>query len=81
MFASAVDIAAVALHTLTDKKLENTGYRIVGPEPLTHDEVAAKLSEDSKREIDHFKFSKDERVRRRGKEQLHVFIHISSFAF
>ena len=38
-FVSATDIAAAAFHALTDTKLHNTDYRILGPELLTYDEV------------------------------------------
>jgi festuclavine dehydrogenase len=44
-FISALDIAAVALHTLTDSIPHENNYRILGPELLTHDEVQCPFSE------------------------------------
>ena len=38
-FVSAMDIAAVAFHVLTDEKPHNTDHRILGPELLTYDEA------------------------------------------
>ena len=39
-FVSAADITAVASRALTDKKPHNNGYRILGPELLTYDEMS-----------------------------------------
>ncbi|KAK3368607.1 nucleoside-diphosphate-sugar epimerase family protein [Podospora didyma] len=61
-FVSAVDIGAVAFVALTSPEAPNTDYRIVGPENLTHDEVAAKLSKKLGRDIQHVKMTPEERV-------------------
>ncbi|KAK2462629.1 hypothetical protein APHAL10511_005362 [Amanita phalloides] len=65
-FISADDIAAVAMHCLVDEKAHNTDYRLLGPELLTHDEVAAKLSHVLGCEILHVKETHEERMRRYG---------------
>ena len=38
-FISAIDIAAVAFHALTEEAPQHCDYRVVGPELLTYDEV------------------------------------------
>ena len=43
-FVDTRDIAAVAARTLAEKGHEGKRYDITGPEPLTHGEIAAKLS-------------------------------------
>ncbi|KAH7913742.1 hypothetical protein BJ138DRAFT_1133892 [Hygrophoropsis aurantiaca] len=63
-FISAADIAAVAFHTLVDKKLHDKDYRVLGPELLTHDEIAAKLSQGLGRDILHVKLSEEQNVQR-----------------
>ncbi|KAJ9642050.1 hypothetical protein H2199_005265 [Coniosporium tulheliwenetii] len=63
-FISATDIAAVAFHALTDERPHNTDYRVLGPELLTHDEIAAKLSSGLGREIVHVKLSEEEAAQR-----------------
>ncbi|OJD29741.1 agroclavine dehydrogenase [Diplodia corticola] len=60
-FISADDIAAMVFHTLTDEKPHNTSYRVLGPELLTHDDIARKLSEVLGREIVNMKQSGEER--------------------
>lgn len=60
-FISATDIAAMAYRALTDSKSHNRDYRVLGPELLTYDQVAAKLSEALGRRIEHVKLSRDER--------------------
>lgn len=63
-FISATDIAAVAFRTLTDEKAHNTDYRVLGPELLTHDEIAAKLSNHLGREITHVNLTGEQRIQR-----------------
>lgn len=60
---SAIDIAAVVFRALTDPKSHNCDYRILGPELLTYDEVAEKLSAHLGRRIEHVKLSGDERYK------------------
>ncbi|EZF27336.1 hypothetical protein H112_00632 [Trichophyton rubrum D6] len=62
-FVSAIDIAAVVFRALTDPKSHNCDYRILGPELLTYDEVAEKLSAHLGRRIEHVKLSGDERYK------------------
>jgi hypothetical protein len=38
-FISAGDIAAVAFHVVTDEKLDDLDYRVLGPELLIHQQV------------------------------------------
>jgi len=52
----------VAFRTLTDDKPHNRAYRILGPELLTYDEVAQKLSKHLGREITHVKLSPEQRT-------------------
>ncbi|RYP10955.1 hypothetical protein DL765_007958 [Monosporascus sp. GIB2] len=61
-FVSADDIAEVAFHALTDEKSHNCDHRVLGPENLTYDDIAAKLSKVLGRTIQHVKLSKEERV-------------------
>lgn len=60
-FISAEDIAAVAFCTLTDEKPHNTSYRVLGPELLTHDDIAEKLSKILGRKIVNVKPTEEER--------------------
>lgn len=60
-FVSATDIAAVAYRALTVEKSFNCDRRILGPELLTYDQVAEKLSAAVGRRIEHVKLSRDER--------------------
>jgi len=61
-FISADDIAAVAFHALTDKTSHNCDYRVLGPELLTYDDVAFKLSKILGRPIEHVKLDREARV-------------------
>ena len=61
-FVSANDIAAVAFHALTVEKIQSTDYRVLGPELLTYDQVAAKLSGCLGKKIVHVKLTEEERV-------------------
>ncbi|EED79970.1 predicted protein [Postia placenta Mad-698-R] len=55
---------AVAFHTLTDEKPHNADYMVLGPELLTHDEIAAKLSSCLGREITHVNLTVEHRAQR-----------------
>ncbi|KAI9799637.1 MAG: hypothetical protein M1833_003952 [Piccolia ochrophora] len=63
-FIGATDIAAVAFHALTDETPPQTDYSIVGPELLTHDEIAAKLSSGLGRDIVNVKLTGDKSAER-----------------
>ncbi|OMP83221.1 putative oxidoreductase yesF [Diplodia seriata] len=60
-FISADDIAAMIFHTLTDERPHNIAYRVLGPELLTHDDIAQKLSKMLGREIVNMKLTGEER--------------------
>ncbi|KAJ5173849.1 uncharacterized protein N7500_001780 [Penicillium coprophilum] len=60
-FVSAIDIAAVAFRAITDLQSHNCDYRVLGPELLTYDEVAERLSAALGRPIEHVKLSGDQR--------------------
>ncbi|ETS80893.1 hypothetical protein PFICI_08422 [Pestalotiopsis fici W106-1] len=61
-FISADDIANVAYHALTDAKPQNRDVRVLGPEILTYDKIAATLSEILGRRIEHVKLDKARRI-------------------
>lgn len=52
-FVDAEDIAAVAVHALTDQRSPNTDLVLTGPETLSYDNVAALVTEVSGRLVDH----------------------------
>jgi festuclavine dehydrogenase len=56
-FIAADDIADIAVQTLTDEQSHNQEYAIMGPELLTYNEAAAKLSEVVGRTVNHTKVS------------------------
>ncbi|KAH0287494.1 NAD(P)-binding protein [Aureobasidium namibiae CBS 147.97] len=60
-WVSANDIAAVALRCLTDEEPHNRAYRILGPELLTYDEIAQKLSQHLGKDIKHVHLSQQQR--------------------
>lgn len=60
-FISATDIAAVAYRALTDPVSHNCDHRVLGPELLTYDDIADKLSRVLGRTIEHVKLSGEER--------------------
>jgi uncharacterized protein YbjT (DUF2867 family) len=60
-FVSATDIAAVAYRALTDPESHNCDHRVLGPELLTYDDIAEKLSHVLGRTIEHVKLSGEER--------------------
>ncbi|KAF5872834.1 putative ergot alkaloid biosynthetic protein a protein [Botrytis fragariae] len=61
-FVSASDIARVAMAALTSNNPPNHDYRVLGPELLNYDEIAAKLSKVLGRTIAHFKVTGEERI-------------------
>ncbi|KIW93558.1 uncharacterized protein Z519_06163 [Cladophialophora bantiana CBS 173.52] len=63
-FISATDIAAVAFRALTDKAPQRCDYRLLGPELLSYDEIAVKLSNGLGRKIDHVRLSAEDNVQR-----------------
>ncbi|EAU37749.1 predicted protein [Aspergillus terreus NIH2624] len=60
-FVSATDIAAVAYRALTDPDSHNCDHRVLGPELLTYDDIAEKLSRVLGRKIEHVKLSGESR--------------------
>ncbi|GAB7351850.1 hypothetical protein MBLNU459_g2407t1 [Dothideomycetes sp. NU459] len=63
-FVSAADIAAVAYHALTDKEAPSNDYRVLGPELLTHDQIAVIFSKTSGRQVEHIRLSEEQKVQR-----------------
>ncbi|MCJ1273840.1 hypothetical protein MMC21_001633 [Puttea exsequens] len=64
-WVSAEDIAAVAFKALTSPKpLDLPDYRVLGPELLSYDGIAAKLSAGLGRKIEHVKLSQEESAKR-----------------
>lgn len=51
------DIAAVAVHALTEPNHEGRTYTLSGPEALTYDELADELSTVLRRQISHISLS------------------------
>ncbi|KAF9257305.1 NAD(P)-binding protein [Marasmius fiardii PR-910] len=58
-FISALDIARVAVRALIDEKPHNTDYWIYGPELLSYDEVAAKISNVIGSTVEHVKLDEE----------------------
>ncbi|MBL1083209.1 NAD(P)H-binding protein [Streptomyces actinomycinicus] len=52
-FVDADDIAAVAVHALTDERAPGTDLVLTGPEALSHDEIAAVVTEVTGRPVVH----------------------------
>jgi uncharacterized protein YbjT (DUF2867 family) len=52
-FIDADDIAAVAVHALTDEKAPNTDLVLTGPEALSYADIAATLTQLTGRPITH----------------------------
>ncbi|OQU98159.1 hypothetical protein CLAIMM_03983 [Cladophialophora immunda] len=63
-FISAIDIAAVAYEVLTCESPQHCDYRLLGPELLSYDEVAAKLSNALGRKIEHVRLSAEDNIQR-----------------
>lgn len=56
-FVDAEDIAAVAVRALTDEQAPNTDLVITGPEALSHDDIAAIITEVTGRSVVHRRLS------------------------
>ena len=56
-FVDAEDIAAVAVHALTDEHAPNTGLVLTGPEALSYDDIAATITQVTGRPVDHHRLS------------------------
>lgn len=56
-FVDADDIAAVAVHALTDIRAPNTDLVLTGPQALSYDDVAAVLSQVTGRTVTHHRLS------------------------
>ncbi|MET9351976.1 NAD(P)H-binding protein [Streptomyces sp. NPDC006617] len=59
-FVDADDIAAVAVHALTDDRAPNTDLVLTGPETLDHDEIAAVLTRADGRPVVHRRLTPEE---------------------
>lgn len=58
-FVDADDIAAVAVHALTDGRAPNADLVLTGPEPLGHDDIAAILTQVTGRPVTHHRLTYD----------------------
>ncbi|MFB7498805.1 NAD(P)H-binding protein [Streptomyces sp. NPDC056161] len=58
-FVDAEDIAAVAAHALTDEHVPGTDLVLTGPQALSHDDIAAALTEVTGRRVVHRRLSHD----------------------
>ncbi|MCZ9340241.1 NmrA family NAD(P)-binding protein, partial [Streptomyces sp. TRM76130] len=56
-FVDAEDIAAVAVRALTDEQAHNTDLVLTGPEALSHDDIAAIITEVTGRPVVHRRLS------------------------
>ncbi|MFC7824440.1 NmrA family NAD(P)-binding protein [Streptomyces sp. NPDC057375] len=56
-FVDAEDIAAVAVRALTDEQAPNTDLVLTGPEALSHDDIAAVVTEVTGRSVTHRRLS------------------------
>ncbi|MGW3174675.1 NmrA family NAD(P)-binding protein [Streptomyces sp. NPDC001153] len=56
-FVDAEDIAAVAMHALTDEQAPNTDLVLTGPEALGYDDIAAIVTEVTGRPVAHRRLS------------------------
>lgn len=56
-FVDAEDIAAVAVRALTDEQALNTDLVLTGPEALSHDDIAAVVTEVTGRSVTHCRLS------------------------
>jgi uncharacterized protein YbjT (DUF2867 family) len=63
-FIDAADIAAVAVEALSDPTLASAERILTGPETLSYDEVAARLSAVSQRPVRHCRLTVEELARR-----------------
>ncbi|KAL0576715.1 hypothetical protein V5O48_005282 [Marasmius crinis-equi] len=62
-FISALDIARVAFRGLIDEKPHNTDYWVDGPELLSYDQVAEKLTRCLGAKVQHVKLNQDDRAK------------------
>ncbi|SDN55249.1 Uncharacterized conserved protein YbjT, contains NAD(P)-binding and DUF2867 domains [Streptomyces sp. cf386] len=58
-FIDADDIAAVAVHALTDDRAPNTDLILTGPQALSHDDIAAILTQVTGRPVTHHHLTYD----------------------
>lgn len=56
-FVDAEDIAAVAVHALTDEHAPNTDLVLTGPEALSYDDIAATITQVTGRPVEHHRLS------------------------
>ncbi|MBT2415916.1 NAD(P)H-binding protein [Streptomyces sp. ISL-12] len=63
-FVDADDIAAVAVHALTDERVPGSDLVLTGPRALSHDEVAAVLTEVTGRPVTHRRLTYEEQRER-----------------
>ena len=56
-FVDADDIAAVAVHSLTEPQAPNTDLVITGPQALSHDDIAAVLTQVTGRTVTHHRLT------------------------
>ncbi|MGW8327538.1 NmrA family NAD(P)-binding protein [Streptomyces sp. NPDC055897] len=68
-FVDAADIAAVAVHALTDEEAPQTDLVLTGPEALSYDDIATTLTEVTGRKVTHHHLSY-ERMRDRLAERM-----------
>ncbi|MFJ6718729.1 NAD(P)H-binding protein [Streptomyces sp. NPDC091259] len=59
-FVDAEDIAAVAVHALTDEQAPNTDLVLTGPEALSHDDIAAIITDVTGRRVTHRRLSHEQ---------------------
>ncbi|MFD5847574.1 NmrA family NAD(P)-binding protein [Streptomyces chartreusis] len=59
-FVDAEDIAAVAVHALTEDRAPDTGRVLTGPEALSYDDIAAVITEVTGRPVAHRPLSYEE---------------------
>ncbi|WP_428957221.1 NmrA family NAD(P)-binding protein [Streptomyces sp. cg35] len=70
-FIDAEDIAAVAVHALTDEEAPNADLVLTGPQALSYDDIAAIITEVTGRGVSHRRLSY-EQLRDRHAEQMPV---------
>ncbi|MGY0021397.1 NmrA family NAD(P)-binding protein [Streptomyces sp. YJ-C3] len=70
-FIDAEDIAAVAVHALTDEQAPNADLVLTGPQALSYDDIAAIITEVAGRGVSHRRLSY-EQLRDRHAEQMPV---------
>ena len=56
-FVDVEDIAAVAVHALTDEHAPNTDLVLTGPEALSYDDIATTITQVTGRPVDHHRLS------------------------